>query len=282
MSSELKTQIFDGFAGVRIAASVGGDPSHPSVILVHGGGQTRHAWRATAEYLIKHDLYVAAIDLRGHGDSDWAPDADYSLRAQTGDLRAVIAAMPSPPIVIGASLGGLISLVTLGECPDPVASALILVDVVPKMDPAGEERIVGFMQAHPQGFASIEEAADAVSAYNPSRPRPKNLSGLKKNLRLRNGRYYWHWDPRLFDTLDARGADLPRFDAAARQIDIPTLLVRGSLSDLVTESGVRHFLEVIPGASYVDVQDAGHMVVGDKNDAFRFALTDFIAKLPNE
>lgn len=278
MTDTLTTRYFRGYNQIRIATSAGGNPAHPGVLLLHGGGQTRHAWNATARQLVDSGYYVIAMDLRGHGDSDWAPDGDYSLAAQTGDVRAVIAAMPSAPTVIGASMGGLIALVTLGESPEPLARALVLVDVAPRIDPDGEARIVNFMQAHPEGFASVEEAAEAIAEYNPNRPRPKSNEGLKRNLRKRGERYYWHWDPKLFDTLDARAADEDRFDSAARRIEIPTLLVRGSRSDLVTEDSIKHFLEVIPHSSYVDVHDAGHMVVGDQNDAFGAALTDFLGK----
>jgi non-heme chloroperoxidase len=272
------TQRFAGYHGVTLTAEVEGDPTHPVVVLLHGGGQTRHAWRRTTAALTERGFYTFALDLRGHGDSDWAPDGDYSLNAQVGDLAAVLAQLSPNPILIGASLGGLIAITTTGEAPDPIARALILVDVTPTVDPDGQARVIGFMKANPDGFANIEEAAASVSAYLPQRRRPSDISGLQRNLRLRNGRYYWHWDPAFFgQEAGAPHNMFERYEIAARKIAMPTLLVRGAQSELVKAENVRHFLAVIRGAEYVDVQ-AGHMVAGDSNDAFTDALLDFLAQ----
>jgi pimeloyl-ACP methyl ester carboxylesterase len=269
-------QQFTGLHSITLTAEVDGDPTHPAVVLLHGGGQTRHAWRRTTAALIARGLYTIALDLRGHGDSDWAPDGDYSLNAQVGDLLAVLQQLPSRPILIGASLGGLVALATVGEATTPIASALILVDVTPQVDPEGQARIISFMKANPDGFASVEDAAAAVAAYLPNRTRPSDPSGLRRNLRLRNDRYYWHWDPAFFGREEGAVHNMAdRFELAARQVSIPTLLVRGSESELVKEENVRHFLSVIPTAEYVDVV-AGHMVAGDSNDAFTDAVLTFI------
>jgi pimeloyl-ACP methyl ester carboxylesterase len=273
----MKTQRFQGH-GLQMAADVGGDPHSPAVVLLHGGGQTRHAWGSTARALIEAGWYVVSLDLRGHGDSEWDSNGDYSLDLQVEDLRSVLKQLPARPALVGASLGGLVSLLTVGETPELVASRLVLVDVTPMLDPEGEARVLGFMTAYPQGFASIEEAADAVAAYLPHRPRPSSTTGLQRNLRLRpDGRYYWHWDPRLFDRLRASPQfQLARYEAAARNVRVPALLVRGQRSELVSPDNVRHFLELIPSARYVDVADAGHMVAGDRNDAFSTAVLQFL------
>lgn len=261
-----------------MTADVGGDPQSPAVVLLHGGGQTRHAWGSTSRALIEAGWHVISLDLRGHGDSEWDPNGDYSLDLQVEDLRSVLKQLPSRPALVGASLGGLVSLLTVGETSEPVASRLVLVDVTPMLDPEGEARVLGFMTAHPQGFASIEAAADAVAAYLPHRPRPSSTTGLQRNLRLRpDGRYYWHWDPRLFDRLRASPQfQLARYEAAARNVRVPALLVRGQQSELVTAENVRHFLDLIPSARYVDVAGAGHMVAGDRNDAFSAAVLQFL------
>jgi pimeloyl-ACP methyl ester carboxylesterase len=267
---------------VSLMADVDGNPEHPAVLLLHGGGQTRHAWKSTQRRLVAAGYYAVTLDLRGHGDSDWSDS--YSLEQQVLDLRAVISQLPTPaskPTLVGASLGGLIALVTAGEAEEPIASGLVLVDVAPQVEPAGEARIRAFMNANPRGFADIDEAARIVATYLPNRPRPASTSGLERNLRLRgDGRYYWHWDPALFDTLMTGAAQerMERHAQAARRLTIPTLLVRGQLSDLVSMDGVRHFMTLIPDAEWTDVAGLGHMIAGDQNDAFSAAVIRFLDK----
>ncbi|MCI0998220.1 alpha/beta fold hydrolase, partial [Pseudomonas corrugata] len=249
------------------------------VVFLHGGGQTRHAWNASARALLTAGYRVLSMDLRGHGDSDWAVDGDYCMNVQIEDLLAVLTQLPGAPVLVGASLGGLIALSAAGEHPG-IASGLILVDVTPKVDPQGEARVIQFMQANPDGFSNYAEAVEAVSRYLPHRPRQQSHSGLQRNLRLRNGRYYWHWDPRLFDTLDVSPQTLqPRYEKAAARLKIPTLLIRGANSELVGSEHVQHFLDLLPEARYVDVQDAGHMVVGDSNRIFTEALYTFLTEV---
>ena len=266
--------------GLQLAADIGGDPHRTPVVLLHGGGQTRHAWGTTARAMVRAGYYVVSLDLRGHGESEWAPT--YVIDSFVRDLKAVIAELPSPgPVLIGASLGGLISLLAVGESPNGLARGMVLVDITPKIEATGVARILGFMMANPEGFASLADAANAVSAYLPNRPRPPRFDGLRRNLRLRaDGRYYWHWDPTLFDTLET-GADdarLRRLETAATRIDIPTLLVRGQRSELVSTDSVRHFLGLIPLAEWIDVAGSGHMVAGDRNTAFTASILDFLAR----
>lgn len=281
MNIQTEVRRFPVPGGIEVVADVGGDPSRPAVILMHGGGQTRHSWGGAMQELLRRGYQVLNLDARGHGDSDWAPDADYSLQAMAGDLRAVIATLSSPPALVGASMGGITSLYAVGNGEPTLASALVLVDVVPRVDAAGGKKIGDFMRARPDGFATIEEAADAVSAYNPHRPRPKDISGLMKNLRLReDGRLHWHWDPRFVKN-EAR-VEPPQFaevllDAADR-VRIPTLLVRGMQSDIVSEAGVAEFRQRLPALEVYDVVGAGHMVAGDRNDAFNDGVIGFLQK----
>ena len=270
--------------GLTLAADAYGPADGPPVVLFHGGGQTRHAWDGTARLLGDKGWRATTVDLRGHGDSDWAgPDGGYSLDAFAADVRAVAAVQPHPPALIGASLGGLSALVAIAEAPPgvAVASALVLVDVAPRLEEEGIARIAEFMLGNLDGFASLEEVADAVAAYNPHRPRPSDLSGLRKNVRQRDdGRWYWHWDPsflsggRTDEPRSLRNED--RLDDAARALTLPTLLVRGRQSDVLSEAGARHLVTLVPHARYVDVGGAGHMVAGDRNDAFNDAVVDFL------
>ncbi len=249
-------------------------------MLLHGGGQTRHAWGGTAGALAARGWYAVALDLRGHGESDWTADGDYRLEAFAADLRAVARTFTRRPAVVGASLGGLALLLAEGDAPEGVAAAAVLVDIAPRTQPAGVDRIIGFMTSRPDGFATLEEAADAIAGFATHRPRPKDLTGLQKNLRLGpDGRYRWHWDPRMMTGERRMNAthDPDRLERAARRLRVPTLLVRGRMSDVVSEEDARAFLATVPHAHYVDVSGAGHMVAGDRNDRFTTAVVDFLA-----
>jgi pimeloyl-ACP methyl ester carboxylesterase len=280
MNSAVETRRFAS-NGITLAADVGGDPSRSTVILSHGGGQTRHSWGGAMRRLLEVGYHVINLDSRGHGESDWAPDGDYSIEAMALDLRAVMATLSSKPGLVGASMGGITSLFVAGNAPEPIASALVLVDVVPRVDERGATKIGNFMRTNPQGFASLEEAADAVAAYNPHRPRPKDVSGLMKNLRRReDGRLHWHWDPKF--VTHPRRMEPPQMAemllGAAEKVSIPTLLVRGMQSDIVSEQGVDEFRRRMPGLEVFGVANAGHMVAGDKNDAFNDGVILFLQR----
>ena len=277
---------FSGRDGNRLVADVAGDPGDPPAVLLHGGGQTRHSWGTTLTALAERGWRVYSFDLRGHGDSEWSPDGDYTLDAFSGDVLAIARELDQPPVLVGASLGGLSSLAAIGEHPQQdVARALVLVDVAPRVEEAGRMRIGMFMIEHMEtGFGDLDEVADAIEAYNPHRPRPTNLEGLKKNLRKRdNGRWYWHWDPAFImgkmgasDETRSSVVDPERLAAAAQHVKVPTLLVRGRVSDLLSEEGARELLELVPHARLVDVAGAGHMVAGDRNDLFNDAVVTFL------
>jgi non-heme chloroperoxidase len=268
-----------GTGGVTIAGDSWGDPSGPLVILQHGGGQTRHAWRGTGEVLGDAGYHVIAIDARGHGDSDWAPDGVYGQDAMVEDLIAVIGVLGNRrPVLVGASMGGGTSLVAVGEGRVD-ATALVLVDIAPQVEIEGVSNIAAFMSLKPDGFDSLDEVADAIAGYQPHRPRPRSLDGLAKNVRLgEDGKYHWHWDPKF--RVGAR--DLvhrqARLEACAKNLALPTLLVRGGLSDLLSEEGAQSFLALCPTSEYVNVQGAAHMVAGDRNDIFAGAVIEFLSR----
>ncbi len=279
---------FVGSSGNTIAADLHETPGGPTVVLAHGGGQTRHSWRGTAERLAAQGWTAIAIDQRGHGDSDWVEDGDYSFNTFSGDFVAVAdqtnERFGSRPVGIGASLGGIAALLAEGESDRAVLSAVVLVDIAPRVKSTGLEKIQGFMSAHvEEGFGSLEEAADAIAEYLPHRERPKDLSGLSKNLRLReDGRYRWHWDPRFIRDRykgETRAAAEERMEGAARRLRAPVLLVRGGKSELVDEEVAREFMAMVPHAQYADVGEARHMVAGDKNDAFTSAVAAFMEGL---
>lgn len=263
--------------GTRIAGDSWGDPHGPLVILLHGVGQTRHAWGDTGKLLGDAGYRVVSLDARGHGDSDWVEGGDYSREAMIGDLRCVIAALGDHcPVLIGASMGGITSLLAVGE-QHVESRALILVDIATHIEVTGVKRVHDFMARHAGGFASLDEVAAAIDAYRPREGRRANSKGLAKNVRLGiDGRYYWHWDPKIA----ARPRDSTERRAAAAQcLHIPTLLVRGERSDVLSDEGVRAFQALCPHSEYVSVSKAGHMVAGDRNDIFGLAAVDFLARV---
>ena len=265
--------------GLSLTADVAGPRGAPTVVLGHGGGQTRHSWDKAEQQLAKAGYFAINYDLRGHGDSDWSPDGDYGVLTRADDLARVAAVGARPLALVGASLGGITALAA--TCQGLDVAALVLVDIVPKMNPTGVAKIRGFMMANPHGFASLEEAADAISTYYPERPRPKDLSGLNKNLRKHDdGRYYWHWDQRMMTDERADPAGLiAMLDAADWTDRVPTLLVRGMKSDIVTDDGVDDLRRRIPKLEIADIRGAGHMVAGDRNDEFNGAVIEFLRRV---
>ncbi|GAB6899307.1 alpha/beta fold hydrolase [Kineosporia succinea] len=279
MTSDLKIPSTD----VTLAADHWGDPAATPVVLLHGGGQTRHSWGATGRDLAGAGWYTLSADLRGHGDSGWSPDGVYDLDRLAGDVRAIVEHLGSRPVLVGASMGGIAALAAIGQQPD-LALGLVLVDVSPFLQAAGAGRIRAFMTSRPEGFASLEEVADAVAEYLPHRPRPRNPEGLRKNLRERDGRFFWHWDPAVMRAptehpvqRDPR-IDSARLGAAAAGLRVPTLLVRGGASDVLSAEDARHFLDLVPHAEFHDVAGAHHMVAGDDNAVFDQVLGDFLER----
>lgn len=270
---------WQGSSGVGIAGDAWGNPDDPLVLLQHGGGQTRHAWKGTGEALGAAGYYAVAFDARGHGDSDWASDGLYGQDVMVQDLKSVIAALGQHrPVLVGASMGGGTSLVAVGEG-QVDASALIMVDIAPHIETKGVDNIQAFMSQKPEGFGSLEEVAEAIATYQPQRVRPKSLDGLAKNVRLgSDGKYRWHWDPRFRAGTRDLEQRHERLEACARRLTLPTLLVRGGQSDVLSEAGAQHFLALCPHSEYVNVTSAGHMVAGDRNDVFGTSVIEFLKR----
>jgi pimeloyl-ACP methyl ester carboxylesterase len=284
--------MFTGASGNTLSGDVYGEEG-PPVLLLHGGGQTRHAWKKTGELIARMGRVAYAVDQRGHGDSEWVKNGAYQYDDFAADARVLADTLAQRsgvrPVAVGASLGGMAALLANGGGQGggqaEVFSALVLVDITPRIDSDGVAKIQGFMRAQlREGFGSIAEAADAVAAYLPHRPRPRSHEGLKKNLRLHpDGRWRWHWDPKFLEgnrRIGAGSDDVERkLVEAARRITIPALLVRGASSELVGEEHAKDFLKLVPHASYVDVSGARHMVAGDRNDQFANAIEDFLSEL---
>jgi pimeloyl-ACP methyl ester carboxylesterase len=253
--------------------------SGQSVLMLHGGGQNRFSWKNTGQILADEGFHVIALDSRGHGDSDRSPDATYTVDALCADTLLVLEQIGRPVVLIGASMGGMTGIMVADIAGPQTVTKLVLVDVVPRYEKTGSARIRDFMFSHVHGFATLEEAADAVAEYLPHRPKPRSPEGLKKNLRRRDGRWFWHWDPK-FLTAPADDAFVrqEKLERAAMDLTIPILLIRGKLSDVVSSEGVKDFLAKVPHAEFVELSDAGHTAAGDDNDAFSEAVVQFVSR----
>ncbi|WP_236554122.1 MULTISPECIES: alpha/beta fold hydrolase [unclassified Sphingorhabdus] len=275
-----------GHNGLQITASTTGPKTGFPVMLAHGGGQTRHAWVKVLDELANAGYRATAIDMRGHGDSEWASDGAYDMRDFARDLVAISKQLSNPPALVGASLGGIAGMIAAGELAPAGFRSLTLVDIAPKMEAVGVSRVVGFMQAHmTDGFSSPEEAAKIIAEYMPQREKRTGTGKLDRYLRKReNGRYYWHWDPNFIhhvthardNAAEAKENGFDRLSAAAARLTLPVHLIRGGSSDMVSEEAVAHFQTLVPSALLTDIADASHMVVGDRNDAFCSAIISFL------
>ncbi|MFA7602801.1 MAG: alpha/beta hydrolase [Novosphingobium sp.] len=282
---ELKTeplapQTFVGAKGLRIVADVGGPDDAPLVSLAHGGGQTRHSWKDTAQLLVEAGYRTVSMDLRGHGDSGWAEDEDYDLPVTAADMESVVRATATGRGVnlVGASWGGLSSLVAFSHLRDLDVRSIVLVDVVPRVGTRGSGRIQGFMRAHLDGFASLDEAAEAVAAYRSGHRKPNDAAGLLKNLRQgEDGRFHWHWDPARLKRNPP--VDVALVEGFAAKVTCPVLLVRGGHSDIVTDEGIAKLRALIPQLEVTTIEDADHMVVGDDNNIFATGLIEYLGRV---
>jgi pimeloyl-ACP methyl ester carboxylesterase len=282
--SESQRVTFHGVDGLVLVADEWnrGAPSAagwPTVLMLHGGGQNRLSWKNTGQILADEGFHVVALDSRGHGDSDRSPDATYTVDALCADVLRVLDQIGRPVMLIGASMGGMTGILVADAAGPEKVTKLVLVDVVPRYEKDGSARIRDFMFSHVHGFESLDEAADAVAAYLPHRTKPRSPEGLKKNLRRRDGRWYWHWDPK-FLTAPADNAFVreEKLERAAIDLTIPILLIRGKLSDVVSPEGVKDFLNKVPHAEFVELSDAGHTAAGDDNDAFSEAVVQFVGR----
>lgn len=256
------------------------------LLLLHGGLQTAHSWDLIA-VVLKRRFHVVAMDLRGHGDSGWAPDGeDYGYAAHTRDIDALLRHLGWERLVImGVSLGGLATMNVAAEHPDRLDAAVII-DVGPELNAGGVGRIVDFGRG-PAELDSIEEFVQRAIEYNPRR-RPEQLRhSLTHNLRqLPSGKWTWKYDTRITrrprSTGDggetrSRNSFAEMWDAL-RLITCPALVVRGAGSDVFQESTARRMIELLPNGSFATVPAAGHTVPQDNPQGFLRAVDAFFAE----
>ena len=168
---------FKGFGELKLVGDSRGDPENWPVLFLHGGGQTRHAWDRTAEVVANQGWRAVSIDLRGHGDSEWAPNGDYSFTAHCADVVSVVDQLGRPPVLVGASLGGMAAMLAEGTSDRTVSIGLVLVDIAPRANPEGIQRIRSFMQSGIDGFDSLEDAAEAMGMSLPGSAAPGEQHG---------------------------------------------------------------------------------------------------------
>lgn len=281
-SSAVQTVTFRGVDDLALVADewnrdAASARDRPTILMLHGGGQNRYSWKNTGQILADAGHHVVALDSRGHGDSDRSPTATYTVEALCADTLQVLYQIGRPVVLIGASMGGLTGIAAAHEAGADLVTKLVLVDVVPRFEKDGSARIREFMFSNIDGFASLDDAADAVAAYLPHRDKPRNVEGLRKNLRQRDGRWYWHWDPAfLTKPEDDPFVRVDKLEQAAMSLEIPILLIRGKLSDVVSAEGVEDFLAKVPRAELVELSEAGHTAAGDDNDAFTDVVVRFV------
>jgi len=246
-----------------------------SVLFAHGFGQTRQSWAGAQLALAREGIGSIAWDMRGHGESGRNPESQHYQAGQfADDVYLLSKQFKNKPLLVGASMGGLTGM--MAQARHDAFSALVLVDVTPRWEIAGVARIMAFMNAFPFGFDSYEHAADVIASYLPHRRERKSSKQLQFLLREQDGRLMWHWDRRMLGEFVEHSEHLQDdIREAARQITIPTLLISGGKSDIVSEHTVADFLELVPHALHHHLPDATHMVAGDDNDAFNDTLLNF-------
>ena len=267
--------------GLRFHYLDWGDPGNPPMLLLHGFAQTCHSWDFVALSLC--DRYrVIALDQRGHGDSDWAPDGDYSPEAQQKDIHEIVESLGVGDfVVMGLSMGGRNSMTYAATHPERI-KALVIVDAAPDNRRDGSQNIRRFVQQGDE-LDSIDDFVERVREYNPRRPAEQIRGSIVHNLKqLPNGKWTWKYD-RLLRSPERRMGPDPemsrRLWGYLESLRCPTLVVRGAMSDVIALETAETMLSRIPNGRLATVERAGHLVMGDNPAGFERAVTDFLAEL---
>jgi pimeloyl-ACP methyl ester carboxylesterase len=245
----------------------GGPGASPELVLIHGGAQNAHTWDTVALALGRPLL---AVDLPGHGHSDWREDHDYWPRALAADVAVAVRELaPDARLVCGMSLGGLTAFCLAQQSPDLVRR-LVVIDVTPGTDHAKAEPIVAFISG-PESFASFDEILARTIEHNPTRSESSLRRGVLHNARPigdGSGRWTWRWDPvRDWKMAGGEAGGNPDFASlwdAVDAVKVPLLLVRGGTSGVVGDEDVVELRRRKPDGRVVVVDGAGHSVQGDK------------------
>jgi pimeloyl-ACP methyl ester carboxylesterase len=259
--------------GMRFHFTEWGDPEAPPVLLLHGGNQSCHSWDLVSLHLSDR-YHVYALDQRGHGDTEWSRDVDYSMEAMVADVLAFLADQSvESPVIFGHSMGGRVTLDTLLDAPD-LARAAVLVDVGPELSPVGV-KVVGDFVAHNIEFDDLDVFLDNVERYDPFRTREHIARTVKYNLLLRvDGKYVSKVDHRR---MAGRLRNLELADM--KNVLCPVLLVRGGESQVLLADAAARFVQALPHGRMVTVPHVGHNVHGGNTPGFLEAVNPFLALL---
>ncbi|MFM7093615.1 MAG: alpha/beta fold hydrolase [Actinomycetota bacterium] len=274
---ERKTHVL---ADGRVMSFLKWGSDEPRLLLVHGGSQNAHTWDTVALGLGES---LIAVDLPGHGHSDWRDDAAYSPASMAADLADLVAThAPSIEVVVGMSLGGLTSLALAGHAPHLVRK-LALVDITPGVTGAKAKAVLDFVNG-PQAFASFDDLLQRTIEHNPTRTVASLRRGILHNAKqLEDGSWQWRYDRRSHVRDSQGSADPVASDALSALWDIvsglgcPLTLLRGSLSPVVDDADVAELLRRRPDAAVVVVEGAGHSIQGDRPVELTTLLRDILA-----
>jgi pimeloyl-ACP methyl ester carboxylesterase len=266
--------------GLRVHYLEWGDPSARPLLLLHGGALTAHTWDIACLGL-QPEYRCIAPDLRGHGDTDWAADGDYSLDAYARDLDGLIRHLGVEGCpVIGNSLGGMTAAhYTAGRADADQPSALVLVDVGPEMREAGRQRLRAFTGG-PRELDSVDDFVERALAFNPQRRRETLRRSLLNNLRqLPSGKWTWKYDPNRFGHGPAGPPTVADRWNDIRRITCPTLVVRGGRSDMFLDEDAEQLAATLRDGRWVRVEGASHTVQGDQPVALVSVVREFLGTL---
>lgn len=253
-----------------------GSPNLTPVLFLHGGGLNAHTWDLCC-LALRRRYHCLALDQRGHGDTDWSPDGDYSLEAHRADVEAVVERLGlNRFFLVGMSMGGGAALAFAGRQTEQLAG-LVLVDIGPDTRDAGRRRISEFVSG-PREMDSIEAFVDRALSFNPRR-RPELLRrSLLHNLRQTpNGKWTWKYDHRRYAAMTPAAREQRRAAlwAAVPNVTCPTLVVRGAQSDVFHDEDAERLVAALPRGNWVRIEGAGHTVQGDQPKALVEALVPF-------
>lgn len=265
---------------MELAGEAYGEPAAPPVLFFHGGGQSRNAWLGSARTLGDAGYYAISFDLRGHGDSDWAPDGDYHVEAFARDVETLLTQFSRPVTLVGASRGGQAALIGGARHPDKVR-LIMLADVAPDMPDDQIDGIRRFFAEGSQGYESLDAAADALSR-NLKQKRVADATRLARSMRQdATGRWHWHWDPLTGreEFLHPPSENEAVLKAAA-MVSSPLVMVRAELSHLVDDRNTARFKALAPQLQVMTAKGVGHMFTADRNDEFAERLLEQLSRYP--
>ena len=246
------------------------------VLFLHGGGLTAHTWDLTC-LALRGRYHCLAFDLRGHGDTAWSPEADYSLDAHRADVEAIVEQLGLKRfLLVGMSLGGATALSYAGLHADKL-TGLVLVDIGPDGRDAGRRRIASFVDG-PREMDTVDHFVARALAFNPRR-RPELLRrSLLHNLRQTpTGKWTWKYDHRRYQAMTPESREQRRAALweAVSKVTCPTLVVRGAQSDIFHDEDAEKLVAALPDGRWVRIEGAGHTVQGDQPKALVEALRPF-------